>query len=357
VVLVTGAAGSIGSELCRQILRFRPRSLLALDNNETGLYELDLELQRHGPTPLQLIMADVTDRRKVTRVFRQFRPQIVFHAAAYKHVPLLETCVDEALRVNVLGTIIVSEAAREYQAERLVFISTDKAVNPCSVMGASKRIGELWIRAVSRGSDTVFTSVRFGNVMGSRGSVVPTFAQQIEMGGPVTVTHPDMARFFMSIPEAVSLVLQAAALATGNEIFMLEMGDEVSIMELARRMIRLRGLRVNKDIEVTFTGIRPGEKLHEELVYAQEDVEETDHPLIYRLKRSDDALDCETLSSAVSILIEDLHRDGMEQQARDRLLQISCSSVERLVNQAVAWDLAARLPSTDELPSMPLSGD
>jgi FlaA1/EpsC-like NDP-sugar epimerase len=186
---------------------------------------------------------------------------------------------------------------------------------------------------------------------------VPTFAQQIEMGGPVTVTHPDMARFFMSIPEAVSLVLQAAALATGNEIFMLEMGDEVSIMELARRMIRLRGLRVNKDIEVTFTGIRPGEKLHEELVYAQEDVEETDHPLIYRLKRSDDALDCETLSSAVSILIEDLHRDGMEQQARDRLLQISCSSVERLVNQAVAWDLAARLPSTDELPSMPLSGD
>ncbi|MGD9002683.1 MAG: nucleoside-diphosphate sugar epimerase/dehydratase, partial [Anaerolineae bacterium] len=251
VVLVTGAAGSIGSELCRQILRFRPRSLLALDNNETGLYELDLELQRHGPTPLQLIMADVTDRRKVTRVFRQFRPQIVFHAAAYKHVPLLETCVDEALRVNVMGTIIVSEAAREYQAERLVFISTDKAVNPCSVMGASKRIGELWIRAVSRGSDTVFTSVRFGNVMGSRGSVVPTFAQQIEMGGPVTVTHPDMARFFMSIPEAVSLVLQAAALATGNEIFMLEMGDEVSIMELARRMIRLRGLRVNKDIEVT----------------------------------------------------------------------------------------------------------
>jgi FlaA1/EpsC-like NDP-sugar epimerase len=238
-----------------------------------------------------------------------------------------------------------------------VFISTDKAVNPCSVMGASKRIGELWIRAVSRGSDTVFASVRFGNVMGSRGSVVPTFAQQIEMGGPVTVTHPDMARFFMSIPEAVSLVLQAAALATGNEIFMLEMGDEVSIMELARRMIRLRGLRVNKDIEVTFTGIRPGEKLHEELVYAQEDVEETDHPLIYRLKRSDDALDCETLSSAVSILIEDLHRDGMEQQARDRLLQISCSSVERLVNQAVAWDLAARLPSTDELPSMPLSGD
>jgi FlaA1/EpsC-like NDP-sugar epimerase len=356
VVLVTGAAGSIGSELCRQILRFSPRSLLALDNNETGLYELNLELHRDGRAPLQLIMADVTDRQKVNRVFRQSRPEIVFHAAAYKHVPLLETCVDEALRVNVMGTIIVSEAARECRTERFVFISTDKAVNPCSVMGASKRFGELWMKAVSRGSDTVFTSVRFGNVIGSRGSVVPTFTRQIEMGGPVTVTHPDMARFFMSIPEAVSLVLQAAALGTRDEVFMLEMGDEVSIMELARRMIRLRGLRVGKDIEIAFTGTRPGEKLREQLAYDQENLEETEHPMIYRLKRSDDEVDIETLSRAVSILIGKLHRDGMEQQVRDALLQISCSDVYSFVNQADARDMTGHLSSTAEVPPTPRPG-
>jgi FlaA1/EpsC-like NDP-sugar epimerase len=337
-VLVTGAAGSIGSELCRQILAFEPRSLCALDNNETGLYELNLTLNPGGQAPLHVIMADVSERKRVNAVFEEWRPHVIFHAAAYKHVPMLESHVGEALRVNVLGTVVVTEAAHRWHAERMILISTDKAVNPSSVMGASKRVGELWIKALSQQSDTIFTSVRFGNIFGSRGSVVPTFTRQIEMGGPVTVTHPDMCRFFMSIPEAVSLVLQAAALGELNEVFMLEMGDQVSILELARRMIRLRGLRVGQDIEIAFTGVRPGEKLREQLAYGQERRKDTSHPKIYQLESADDIADPDELLKAISVLMENLDGAKWEQRARDGLFRIAYGDIQDFLSQSDVLD-------------------
>jgi FlaA1/EpsC-like NDP-sugar epimerase len=339
VVLVTGAAGSIGSELCRQILSFEPQMLVALDNNETGLYELKLELRQHARSPLQLIVADVSDWQKMRRVFQRYCPQVVFHAAAYKHVPMLEDCPDEALRVNVMGTVAISEVAHQYGAEHFVFISTDKAVNPSSVMGASKRVGELWINSLSAHSDTTFASVRFGNVVGSRGSVLPTFARQIEQGGPVTVTHPEMTRFFMSIPEAVRLVLQAATFSRAGDIFMLEMGDEVSILDLAQRMIRLKGLRVHKDIEIAFTGIRPGEKLHEELAYRQEAREETPHPSIYRLESPNGSMDRETLLGLISILMHCLRLAGGEQQVLKGIFQIASRDADGFLNSIAGLDL------------------
>jgi FlaA1/EpsC-like NDP-sugar epimerase len=339
VVLVTGAAGSIGSELCRQILRFKPQSLLALDNNETGLHELNLELNQNGQSPLHLIMGDVVDRYKMDRVFHQYRPQVVFHAAAYKHVPLVEEHPDEALRVNVLGTVIVSEMAHQYKVERFVFISTDKAVNPSSVMGASKRIGELWVRSLKECSDTIFTTVRFGNVIGSRGSVVPTFARQIELGGPVTVTHPEMTRFFMSIPEAVSLVLQSATFGPSGEIFMLEMGEEVSVLNVARRMIRLKGLRVHKDIEIKFIGIRPGEKLHEELADSWEFTKETPHPSIYRIQSPNSTIDRQILLGVISILADGLSRIKAAQRVRDGIFQIASCDIDGFLNQVAGLDL------------------
>jgi FlaA1/EpsC-like NDP-sugar epimerase len=350
VVLVTGAAGSIGSELCRQILCLKPRLLVALDNNETGLYDLNLDLNRDGQLPLQLIIADVSDWNKMNRVFKQWKPQIVFHAAAYKHVPLVECHPDEALRVNIMGTAIVSEAAHEYGAERFVFISTDKAVNPSSVMGASKRIGEMWIKAMSKRSDTVFTSVRFGNVIGSRGSVLPTFTRQIELGGPVTVTHPEMHRFFISIPEAVSLVLQAVTFSAGGEIFMLDMGEEVSILSLAQHMIRLKGLRVNKDIEVKFVGIRPGEKLHEELAYKYEPKAKTPHPRIYSLQCPDGLIDHDTLLGVISILTQcSVLPDGV-QCVCDGIFQIAEYDIDGFLNQVTGLNLRDKrqLPSASQ---------
>ena len=340
IVLVTGAAGSIGSELCRQILNFKPRVLLALDNNETGLYELNLELNRDGRSPVQLIMTDVTDWHKMNRVFQQHKPQVVFHAAAYKHVPLVENHPDESLRVNVMGTAIVGEVAHEFKAERFVFISTDKAVNPSSVMGASKRIGELWVKSMSERSDTIFTAVRFGNVIGSRGSVLPTFKRQIEMGGPVTVTHPDMHRFFISIPEAASLVVQAATFSQGGEVFMLDMGEEVPILRLAQRMIRLRGLRVKRDIEIKFTGIRPGEKLHEELAYYNEPRSKTPHPRIYSLECPDGLVDHDTLLGVISILTDCLRLPGWEQCVRKGIFQIACCDIDGFLNDVTGLDLA-----------------
>lgn len=339
VVLVTGAAGSIGSELCQQILRLEPRLLLALDNNETGLYESNLELGRDGQSPLQLIMADITNWHKVDRVFQQYRPQVIFHAAAYKHVPLVECHPDAALRVNVMGTVIVSEVAHKYAAERFVFISTDKAVNPRCVMGASKRISELWVKGLSEHSDTIFTTVRFGNVVGSRGSVIPTFARQIELGGPLTVTHREMSRFFMSVAEAASLVLQAAAFGQHDEIFMLEMGEEVSILDLAHRMIRLKGLRIHKDIEIKFTGIRPGEKLHEELAYSQEGREETPHPKIYQLQSPNGPMDREILLGVVSILTHCLRKIGGEQLVREGMFQIASCDIDGFLNKVAGLDL------------------
>jgi FlaA1/EpsC-like NDP-sugar epimerase len=287
-VLVTGAAGSIGSELCRQVLAFEPLELHMLDNNESGLYELEIELAGISPeTAIHLWVADVVNEQRMDEVMRTIRPSLVYHAAALKHVPLMEEHPGEAFRVNVVGTLNVARAARTYGAGQFVLISTDKAVRPTSVMGASKRIAELLVLALARESDlTSYTAVRFGNVMGSRGSVVPKFMRQIELGGPVTVMHPDMMRYFISIPEAVSLVIQAGTFGGHGNIYMLDMGQEINILELAERMIRLRGLRPGSDIEVVFTGPRPGEKLREELVADFEQMEPTDHPTVMRLSAS-----------------------------------------------------------------------
>lgn len=288
VVLVTGAGGSIGSELCRQLLPFIPRRLLLVDNNETSLHDLQrelLEAQNGDPSAeLHLLVADITNAHKMEAIFRCHAPQIVFHAAAYKHVPVMEAHPDEAVRVNVMGSLILTELADRFGVERFIFISTDKAVNPSCVMGASKRIGELWIAARQQGSKTRFASVRFGNVVGSRGSVVPLFKRQIERGGPVTVTDPRMTRYFMSIPEAASLIIQAGAFASGGEIYMLDMGQPIRIVDLAQKMIRLKGLRAGRDIQIKFIGIRPGEKLHEALAYQTERKRSTVHPKIYCLE-------------------------------------------------------------------------
>jgi FlaA1/EpsC-like NDP-sugar epimerase len=286
VVLVTGAAGSIGSELCRQILKYDPVKLIMLDNNESGLHDLVIELSHERTSgQLQPFLADITDRQSLNRLFAHYHPQVVFHSAAYKHVPMLEYHPNEAVRVNIGGTQQVAGLARDYGVERFVLISTDKAVNPSSIMGASKRVCELLMHSLAHqdGHRTLFTSVRFGNVLGSRGSVVPLFNRQIEVGGPVTVTDPEMTRYFMTIPEAVNLVIHAACLTTGGDLFMLRMGEVVRIVELAERMIRLRGLVPHKDIPIRYVGLRPGEKLHEQLRGDHEQEIPTRHPHIVKL--------------------------------------------------------------------------
>ncbi len=303
VVLVTGAGGSIGSELCRQIVPFQPKLLIMLDNNETSLHDLSVELRfKENLPPLEYIVGDVTNAAKMERVFREHRPQVIFHAAAYKHVPLMEHWPDEAIRVNVGGTRIMSQLALKYAVERFVFISSDKAVNPNCIMGITKCIGEMLVSKMPCDSGTIGTAVRFGNVLGSRGSVVPTFQKQIDMGGPVTITHPGMRRFFMSIPEAVSLVIQAASLAKGGEVFILDMGEDIRIVDLAHKMIRLQGLRVGEDIQIICTGVRPGEKLREELSGEGEKRYPTSHPRIQCI-RSDHYLDRDILWRQVDELV------------------------------------------------------
>lgn len=296
VILVTGAAGSIGSELSRQILNYEPVKVVLLDNNESGLHDLVLELMGLAPDlEFAPALVDIASSESLRAVFKKYRPQIVFHAAAYKHVPMLEYYPQEALRVNIRGTLNLAEMALQYDVERCVLVSTDKAVNPSSVMGASKRIGELMLHALAGEPDcnTIFAAVRFGNVLGSRGSVIPTFNRQIDHGGPVTVTHRDMTRYFMSIPEAANLIIHAACLTQGDEIFVLKMGEVVSILDLAERMIRLRGLRPHKDIPIEFSGIRPGEKMHEELFYGSEKPLETIHPSIVKLNTWSDDFESE----------------------------------------------------------------
>lgn len=343
VVMVTGAAGSIGSELCRQLCCFDLQQLLALDNNETGLFDLDMALAQQTHAPLRLLLADIADEEKIDALFGEYRPHVVFHAAAFKHVPLMELNPDQSLRVNVAGTMVVSHAAHMHGAERFVFISSDKAVNPSSVMGASKYLCELWLRALHEQSDTMFTAVRFGNVIGSRGSVLPIFRQQIEAGGPVTVTHKEMKRFFMSIPEAVNLVLQAAALGRGGEIFMLDMGEEVSIQELAERMIRLCGLRVHKDIPIHYIGIRPGEKLREELSYQNETHLDTRHPRIFALETDQGAPDLEMLQQALAWLID--HRFLPHHRLRACIFQLAAQDVAGFWKQAQETAVAESVPS------------
>ena len=292
VVLITGGCGSVGSELCRQVAQFEPRQLVVVDNNETGLYDLEIALRtRFRELAVTVVIADVTDGPRIDGVFADVKPQVIFHAAAYKHVPLMQRFPQEAVKVNVGGTAVVLEMARRYGSQYFVFVSTDKAVQPHSVMGATKRIAEMLVTGGNRNGQagkgmTKCTAVRFGNVLGSRGSVVPTFARQIDLGGPVTVTHPDMTRYFMDVSEAAGLIIQAASYTEGGDIFMLEMGERIRVDDLARKMIRMRGLRPEIDIPIVYTGVRPGEKLHEELVFPEEGREPTDHPLVHRVRPS-----------------------------------------------------------------------
>jgi FlaA1/EpsC-like NDP-sugar epimerase len=281
-VLITGAGGSIGSELCRQVAKFEPEVLLLLGRGENSIYEIDQELRIIFPTLKRIpIIADVRDYARLEQIFKEFRPTVLFHAAAHKHVPLMEAAPDEAVKNNIFGTKNVAELADEYGIKRFVLISTDKAVNPTSVMGTTKRVAEMIVQQIAAKSKTKFCAVRFGNVLGSRGSVIPLFQQQIARGGPVTVTHPEMVRFFMTIPEAVSLVIQAGAMGERGEIFILDMGEPVKIMDLANDLIRLSGLVPGKDIQVSYTGIRPGEKLYEEILTAEEGTNATRHERIY----------------------------------------------------------------------------
>jgi FlaA1/EpsC-like NDP-sugar epimerase len=282
VVLVTGAGGSIGSELCRQIAHFQPKLLLLLGHGENSIYTIEMEMRRKFPElAMESVIADVQDRKRMEDVFRQYHPQVIFHAAAHKHVPLMEKNPSEAIKNNVFGTRNVAECADLFEAERFVLISSDKAVNPTSIMGATKRIAEMFIQTLDRTSSTKFVAVRFGNVLGSRGSVIPRFREQIAMGGPVSVTHPEMIRYFMTIPEASQLVIQAGSFAQGGEIFILDMGKPVKIVDLATDLIRLSGFEPHVDIQIEFSGIRPGEKLYEELLTSEEGLASTKHDRIF----------------------------------------------------------------------------
>ncbi len=280
-ILVTGAGGSIGSEMCRQVCNFSPKLLLLAEMAENPLFYIERELRRQFPgISIKTVVCNITDKIRVEGIFETYKPQVVIHAAAHKHVPLMELNPGEAIKNNIVGTQIVSEAANNYGTDNFVMISTDKAVNPTSIMGSSKRIAEMYIQDLSRTSKTHFVTVRFGNVLGSDGSVVPIFKKQIAEGGPVTITHPRMKRYFMTIPEASQLVLQAATMGKGGEIFVLDMGEPVKIVDLAREVITLSGFKPGEDIEITYTNPRPGEKLFEELSIEGEDMQRTRHPKI-----------------------------------------------------------------------------
>lgn len=281
-ILVTGGGGSIGSELCRQIVTYKPQRLVMVDIYENTLYDIEQELKRNYPNlEICAIVASVRDKKRLEEIFSEYKPYLVFHAAAHKHVPLMETSPLEAIKNNVFGTYNVANCADKYGVKRFVLISTDKAVNPTNIMGATKRLCEMIIQAKNKDSKTEFAAVRFGNVLGSNGSVVPLFKKQIKEGGPITVTHKEITRFFMTIPEAVSLVLQAMTYAKGGEIFVLDMGEPVKIYDMAVKLIKLSGLEPNVDIQIKVTGLRPGEKLYEELLMAEEGLEQTKHDKIY----------------------------------------------------------------------------
>jgi FlaA1/EpsC-like NDP-sugar epimerase len=302
-ILVTGAGGSIGSEICRQVAALKPQELLILGRGENSIFHISKELKEKFPDlKIIEIIGDVTDNFRMEQIFKKFKPDVVFHAAAHKHVPLMEKNPTEAFRVNVYGTYILAKNSIDYNVKRFIYISTDKAINPTSIMGTSKRFGEIIIRALSKNSNTKFGIVRFGNVLGSRGSVIPIFQEQIRKGGPVTVTDPRMKRYFMTIPEAVALVLQAGSFANNGEVFVLNMGEPVLIDKLAREMIRLSGYIPDQDIKIVYTGIRPGEKLYEELFLDSEEFIKTDNERIYILK-SNDILDLNQLNNLMDNII------------------------------------------------------
>jgi FlaA1/EpsC-like NDP-sugar epimerase len=316
-VLVTGAGGSIGSELCRQLARLEPAQILLLGHGENSIFDVLSELSERFPTVVAVpVIADVRDRDRMQQVFAQYRPYSVFHAAAHKHVPLMEGNVAEAVTNNVLGTKNVVELSAEFGVEHLVMISTDKAVRPTNIMGATKRVAEQIVQEVAEGHERKFVAVRFGNVLGSRGSVVPTFLRQIQTGGPVTVTHPEMRRYFMTIPEAVQLVLQAGAIGRGGEVFVLDMGEPVKVLDLATDLIRLSGLEVGTDIEIRFTGTRPGEKLYEELFFDSESAVATDHPKVLRARNGTLPLG---MSTVVDVLLEAARSGRPEDDIRELL--------------------------------------
>lgn len=283
-VMVTGAAGSIGSEIVRQLIAYFPSKIILIDQSESGLFDLEYELSSMIPSNTELVVkiADVTDKNRLEAIFKAHKPALVFHAAAYKHVPLMEKNAYEAVKVNVIGTRILADLAAEHGVEKFVMVSTDKAVNPTNVMGATKRFAEMYTQSLNEldGVYTKYITTRFGNVLGSSGSVIPLFKKQIERGGPVTVTHPEITRYFMTIPEACELVLEAATMGEGGEVFVFDMGESVKIVDLAKKMITLSGLRVDRDIEIRYTGLRPGEKLYEELLNTDENTLPTHHPKI-----------------------------------------------------------------------------
>ena len=282
-ILVTGAGGSIGSELCRQIANIRPKKLIMLDNYENNLYSIQQELIRKYGDSIKMIavVASIREQKRMEKIFDKYRPEVVFHAAAHKHVPLMENSPGEAIKNNIFGTLNVAMLSSKYNVKRFLLISTDKAVNPTNVMGATKRAAEMIIQSLNEESKTEFVAVRFGNVLGSNGSVIPLFKKQIEEGGPVTVTHPKIIRYFMTIEEAVGLVIQAGGMAKGGEIFVLDMGEPVKILDLAKNLIRLSGFEPDVDIKIVFTGLRPGEKLYEELLMSEEGLLDTKHKKIF----------------------------------------------------------------------------
>ncbi|MGE3919396.1 MAG: polysaccharide biosynthesis protein [Gammaproteobacteria bacterium] len=315
-ILVTGAGGSIGSELCRQIVKLNPKELLLLDNSEYNLYKLDYEFKNQFPHLIfQTYLVDVTDEIAIKNILSQHKPKIIFHAAAYKHVPILESNIRSAIQNNILGTWVVAQEAVKHGVEIFTLISTDKAVNPTNVMGASKRAAEIICQNFNKRSKTHFVTVRFGNVLGSTGSVVPLFKKQISMGGPVTVTHPEISRFFMTIPEATQLILQATVIAEGGEIFVLDMGEPIKIDYLAHQMIQLAGLRVNEDIKIVYTGLRPGEKLHEELFHENEALICTKHEKIQLANYR--SLDWDVLDRTMTVIIQ-----ALENSSNDVLLKL-----------------------------------
>jgi FlaA1/EpsC-like NDP-sugar epimerase len=324
VVLVTGAGGSIGSEICRQVCRFKPKALILVGHGENSIYSIEMELRESCSNEIEIYteIADLQDSKKMMSVMEMHRPQVVYHAAAHKHVPLMERNPEEAVKNNIIGTMNVAEAASWNGVETFVMISSDKAVNPTSVMGSTKRLAEMMIQHMDSTSTTHFVAVRFGNVLGSRGSVIPLFKKQIQKGGPVTVTHPDMVRYFMTIPEASKLVIQAGALAKGGEIFVLDMGDPVKIVDLARNLINLSG-NSTEEIDIEFTGMRPGEKLFEELLKEEEIYNEQVYPKIYIGKTSN--LFIEEIKEILSSF-HDMEREDL----KERLLELANKRVASL---------------------------
>jgi FlaA1/EpsC-like NDP-sugar epimerase len=337
VVMVTGAAGSIGSEIVRQLLSYFPAKIILVDQAESALYDLEFEIKKLIPdnTTVQIAIGNVSDKTRMSRVFRSSRPHIVFHAAAYKHVPMMENNPYEAVKVNILGTRIIADLSAEYGALKFVMVSTDKAVNPTNVMGATKRVAEMYTQSMNyvNGINTKYIATRFGNVLGSNGSVIPLFKKQIEQGGPITVTHPEITRYFMTIPEACQLVLEAGTMGDGGEVFIFDMGEPIKITDLAKKMITLSGLREGKDIHIEYSGLRPGEKLYEELLNNNENTLKTHHPKIMCAKVITPSF------GVMEVVLDELERLLYEGNNRDLITQIKNIVPEYISNNSVYEEL------------------